>query len=51
MSAEKSEAKRNEGVDEKRKTLHTLFPLLLTNTTLRTVQQGSTENGLGVPVL
>ncbi|WP_231570097.1 hypothetical protein, partial [Sporocytophaga myxococcoides] len=35
----------NEGVDEKRETLHTLTSLLLTNTTLRTVQQGSTEQG------
>ncbi len=31
------------GVDELSETLHNLTSLLLTNTTLRTVQQGSTE--------
>jgi hypothetical protein len=34
-----------EGVDDDQETLHNLIPLLLTNTTLRTVQQGSTEHG------
>jgi hypothetical protein len=39
-----AEAKRRkERVDELSETLHNLTPLLLTNTTLRTVQQGSTE--------
>jgi hypothetical protein len=33
------------GVDEKRETLHNLTSLLLTNTTLRQTQQGSTEYG------
>jgi hypothetical protein len=32
-----------EGVDDDQETLHNLIPLLLTNTTLRKVQQGSTE--------
>ncbi|WP_281911141.1 hypothetical protein [Massilia varians] len=42
---------KKEGLDDKRRTPHNLASLLLTNTTLRKVQQGSTENGLGVPVL
>jgi hypothetical protein len=35
--------RKKEGLDDKRKTPHNLASLLLTNTTLRTVQQGSTE--------
>ena len=38
-----SDSEGNEGVDELGETLHTLASLLLTNTTLRRVQQGSTE--------
>jgi len=34
------------GVDELRETLHNLTPLLLTNKTIRTAQQGSTEYDL-----
>jgi hypothetical protein len=33
-----------EGVDEQRKTPHNLAPLLLTNKTIRTMQQGSNEH-------
>ena len=42
--AEEILRRSKQGVDEKRETLHNLIPLLLTNTTLRTVQQGSTEH-------
>jgi hypothetical protein len=36
---------KNEGVDEASETLHNLSSLLLTNTTIRRTQQGSTEHG------
>jgi hypothetical protein len=35
--------KKNRGVDELGETLHNLIPLLLTNKTIRRMQQGSTE--------
>jgi len=42
----KQRSEGKERVDEERKTPHNLASLLLTNTTLRTVQQGSTEYDL-----
>jgi hypothetical protein len=38
--------KRKKEVDEKRETLHNLISLLLTNKTIRRIQQGSTEQVL-----
>ncbi|QOY95156.1 hypothetical protein IM543_04510 [Massilia sp. UMI-21] len=39
----KQRQRKRQGVDELSEALHNLASLLLTNTTLRTVQQGSTE--------
>jgi hypothetical protein len=44
IAASKQRQRKRQGVDELRETLHNLASLLLTNTTLRTVQQGSTEH-------
>jgi hypothetical protein len=41
--SERHEAKKE--VDDERETLHNLASLLLTNTTIRRTQQGSTEHG------
>jgi hypothetical protein len=38
-----AKAEENEGVDELSETLHNLSSLLLTNKTIRRIQQGSTE--------
>jgi hypothetical protein len=42
-SQNERQRKKKQGLDDERKTPHNLASLLLTNTTLRTVQQGSTE--------
>ncbi|MGI4845980.1 MAG: hypothetical protein ACRYF7_22025 [Janthinobacterium lividum] len=44
-SQNERQRRKKEGLDDKRKTPHNLASLLLTNTTLRKVQQGSTEHG------